>query len=911
MSRPVVYYSKDLPEIEGRNKYERPTSYLEKIEERDEYKIVQERRESLTLLVNELRKSVDKWREDGYPKASKTTLRLFNYWFDEDHLYDDGSIFKFYFCQREAIETLVYVCEILKNPDIIPLIKKFARVRQTKLEDASGVLFQTAMDGSRQIRRFFDEKNKDGIQDLPPENLRRYAIKMATGTGKTLVMAMTIVWAYFNKIYERNSVLSTNFLIIAPNVIVYQRLEKDFSGGKIFRDYHLIPPEWNFNLKITLRDQIIGISGNNNLVVTNIQQMYETRVNTWKPRNAVDVLLGELNPRGDERSIFNSVSKLSNLIVMNDEAHHVHDEGLVWNQTLISLNNNLPGGLSLWLDFTATPKDQKGTFYPWIISDYPLAQAVEDRIVKAPIIVHQLDMMDPGDVTGENIIQKYGDWIINAFRRWKEHYAFYGKLGKRPVLFIMCTKSSFADRIGKWLIAEKKFNLAEEEVLIIHTDSSGDLTKGDLENARKASRDIDLPSNKIKVIVSVMMLREGWDVRNVTVVLGLRPFSAKANILPEQAVGRGLRLMSGISPDSTQTLEVIGTEAFEDFVRELEKEGVGVETYRNVPNPPIWIEPILERKSFDISLPLTKPMFFHSYKRFEKIKISDMAGIREISRISESHKNVLRMEFATTRTTVGSVEFKQDELPVTSEIITSIAQKAAKESRLTGQFSRIYPIVKQYLQERCFGKAVNLEDNDVKRFLTRTDVQDMISIYLSKKFGEILIEKRKLEFEQEHFKLSHTQPFSWRRNHTSASKTIFNFVSTFNGYESKFAEFLDQRCEDVLRFSSLAEQFTRFRVNYLSSNGSLKFYYPDFVVVQKKGESEINWIIETKGRIYENVEYKDSAIRMWCDELSKLMEKGKWNYIRINQSEVPEKLFEEFRSFEALLDHVDTISKRA
>src|SRR5207248_268387 len=104
----------------------------------------------------------------------------------------------------------------------------------------------------------------------------------------------------------------------------------------------------------------------------------------------------------------------------------------------------------------------------------------------------------------------------------------------------------------------KEFGFKESEVRVIHTDSSGEITKASLDEARELVRDIDKPDNQIKAIVSVMMLREGWDVKNVTVVLGLRPFTAKAEILPEQVIGRGLRLMPHIGPD-TQTLEVLGT----------------------------------------------------------------------------------------------------------------------------------------------------------------------------------------------------------------------------------------------------------------------------------------------------------------------------------------------------------------
>ena len=182
-------------------------------------------------------------------------------------------------------------------------------------------------------------------------------------------------------------------------------------------------------------------------------------------------------------------------------------------------------------------------------------------------------------------------------QRWREHWSVYRKLGTKPVLFIMVEKNIYADAIGQYLWKTKEFGFKESEVLVIHTDTAGEITKTDLEKAREAARDIDKADNRIKAIVSVMMLREGWDVRNVTVVLGLRPFTAKAKILPEQVIGRGLRRMMQVSPDRTQTLEVLGTQKLLDELREqLEAEGVGVGTATTDPPKAVIIEPILERR---------------------------------------------------------------------------------------------------------------------------------------------------------------------------------------------------------------------------------------------------------------------------------------------------------------------------
>ena len=303
---------------------------------------------------------------------------------------------------------------------------------------------------------------------------------------------------------------------------------------------------------------------------------YESREQEWTPQNAIEALLGR-KPAKDlaasQRSMLERIKELKDLVALNDEAHHVHDDTLAWNQSLLSIHRALPKGLSLWLDFSATPKDQNGMYFPWTVCDYPLAQAVEDRIVKAPIIVTKEDdprqpARDPDHITRDNVAEKYGYWIRAAVQRWKEHDQTYRKLGTRPVLFIMAERNTYADTIGQYLWKSKEFGFKESEVLVIHTDTVGEITKRDLEKARQVARDIDQSGSPIKAIVSVMMLREGWDVRAVSVVLGLRPFTARAEILPEQVIGRGLRLMTAIGPDRTQTLEVLGTRNLLNVLRE-------------------------------------------------------------------------------------------------------------------------------------------------------------------------------------------------------------------------------------------------------------------------------------------------------------------------------------------------------
>jgi len=899
MAKAVIAYDKELPEIPDRRPWERPTSYLVKDDAvptgwREEKS---GRRPSQLLLVSKIRAAVDAWRDKGYPGASDVARRLFEYWFEEDHeVLGFPAPFRYYFCQREAIETLIWLVEIYRKRDAKDLIRSHAEVFKKDLF-SDNIVFQTTMDGRRQIRRYVPELDGEGVQDLPPEDLRRFAFKMATGSGKTWVMAMATVWSYFHKKRVPKSELSTNILIVAPNVIVYQRLEKDFASNRIFHELPLVPPEWGkLNFKVILRGEAADPDASGNLFLTNIHQLYESRDKEWTPANAVDALLGR-KPAKDlaagQRSMLERIKSLKDLVVMNDEAHHVHDVDLAWSQSLLAIHQALPKGLGLWLDFSATPKDQNGMYFPWTVCDYPLAQAVEDRIVKAPLIVTKEDdpkhpKEDPEHITKENVAEKYGYWLRAAVQRWKDHWSVYKKLATKPVLFIMAEKSVYADALGEYLWKTKEFGFKEAEVLVIHTDSEGEITKGDLEKAREVARDID--TNKIKAIVSVMMLREGWDVRNVTVVLGLRPFTAKAEILPEQVIGRGLRLMPlEIGPDRTQTLEVLGTRNLLNVLRtQLEAEGVGVKTTKTDPPRPIIIEPVQEKSAYDIAIPITKPRLVHDIRKISELRVEKLEPIFEQEDLEEVYRVKLKMEFATTETEVHQEDIAAGEPPSPQTLLGSITNKVIDRAKLPNRFAELYPLVRGYVALRCFGSEVDLESERLRSHLTRIEIQEGIAKYLARKIGELTIDRRSIEFDRSDYKLSETKPFSWRRNlpPITAKKTIFNYVATYNDFERSFAEFLD-KASDVKRFAALGtteqgESGTQFRVDYLKPSGAIGFYHPDWVVAQKTAAGEVNWIVETKGRVWEDTKNKDQAIDLWCRQISEKTGE-QWQYLRVNQ----------------------------
>ena len=903
MADAVVTYDRDLPEIPGRRSWGRPGSYLVKDDAaptgwRED---TTGRRPTELLLTPKIRAAVDAWRAAGYvgaprspgacsPTGSTKIMR------------SPGSTCRSGTTSANGKRSRPWRgwWRFVDQRDAKALVEAYGTIYDKDLF-AKNISFQTTMDGRRQLRRYVPELDADGIQDLPPENLRRFCFKLATGSGKTWVMAMAVVWSHFHKRCVPGSELSTNFLIVAPNMVVYQRLEEDFANNRIFHELPLIPPEWKsgFAQKVILRGEATEPDPSGNLFLTNIHHLYPSRDQEWTPANAVDALLGR-RPAQDraaagQPSMRERVRSLPDLVVLNDEAHHVHDDDLTWNQSLLDIHETLPNGIAAWLDFSATPKDQNGMYFPWTVVDYPLAQAVEDRIVKAPIIVtNQADReqpeADPERVTRANVAEKYGYWVRAAVQRWREHRKAYRRLGIKPVLFIMAEKNAYADALGEHLWRTAEFGFRKSEVLVIHTDSKGEITKKDLDAARQAARDIDRAGSRIKAIVSVMMLREGWDVRGVTVVLGLRPFTSKAKILPEQVIGRGLRLMPQVSPDRTQTLEVLGTRNLLAVLREqLEAEGVGIVSPTKPPVLPVVIEPVQERIEYDIAVPLTKPSLTHDVRKLSDLDVSSLGAIFDQDELEERFRIPLKLEFVTTETEVHQAVVAAPS-PPTRESLARITNKVIERARLPNRFADLYPVVREYVTSRCFGMRVDTDDEAFRSHLARPELQDGIAGYLARVIGALTVEYRVLEFDKADFRLSQTKPFSWRRDLPPlvAHKTVFNYVATYNSFERSFAEFLD-RAADVARFAALGtteqgNSASAFRVDYLKPNGAIGFYYPDWVAVQQSAAGEVNWIIETKGRVWEGTEQKDAAMQEWCRRVER--QSGiRWQYRRINQSE--------------------------
>lgn len=815
--------------------------------------------------VPKIREEVTAWAAAGYEGATKTTKTLLNYWFHTDHRLPNGSKFKYHYFQKEAIETLVYIYEVARKRSHKELVESYARIPDLRLLQ----------------------------YDLFP----RYALKMATGTGKTKVISLAVAWQYFNSILEDATAYAATNLLIAPNVIVFERLKTDFANGWIFKTDPVIPPSlriyWDFDCY--LRGEGERASSQGALYLTNIQQLYERNDNP--NGNEVPImsrLLGNKPPAQPVavQPFEERIQKRGGpVFVVNDEAHHTHDETSEWNNSIRRLHENLqaksqPGLIQL--DMSATPRFNSGALFTWTIFDYPLKQAILDNVVKRPLKGVARGMAEtPSDIASV----RYQTYLAAGVNRWKEYRDKLAPLAKKPVLFVMMTSTKEADDIADYLRTKYPAEFAGDKLHVIHTNLKGDIAKGDEEDARDIARRIDEPGNPVNCIVSVLMLREGWDVQSVTVVIGLRPYTSKADILPEQTIGRGLRLMFRNTyegdPTYREQLDVIGNKAFLEFVEQLEKdEDIEFGTV-DLDAEPVNIESIFpdpEKISKDISIPAISPILARKKNLAEEIAGIDVSRIqvpilpkKQGDQAAQSFKyegyDILTLEKLVER------DYTIPEVQTSQEVISYYAKRIAADLKLPSQFAALVPKIREFLADHAFGEQVNLDEPAMVKAISHPVAQHVTVKAFVALLREVVVEELYPTLEEAGRRISECPPFPWSRETLLASKTVFNLAAPENQFELAFAKFL-QNADDVDRFAKLPEQFG-FTIPYTDSVANLRYYEPDFVAVTRDG---IHHLIETKGREDVDVSFKDRAAALWCENATRLTGVP-WQYLKVPQRE--------------------------
>ncbi|NTV47472.1 MAG: DEAD/DEAH box helicase family protein, partial [Chlorobiales bacterium] len=676
-------------------------------------------------------------------------------------------------------------------------------------------------------------------------------------------------------------------------VIVFDRLRTDFESGRVFRTDPLIPRhfQWWWEMEYYMRGDTERTNSVGALYLTNIQQFYERASSAKNEETGImtDMLGAQPPATKTELSDFDDriLKREGLLMVLNDEAHHTHDEESEWNKFIRRVHIGRP--IAMQLDVSATPRYSKGSLFAWTIFDYPLKQAIVDGIVKRPVKGIAQIQETPSDIASV----RYQGFLTAGVERWKEYRDQLAPINKKPILFMMMNSTDEADDVADWLRTKYPETFAGNKTLIIHTDKSGEVSKKDLDLARKAAHDVDDDKSPVNAIVSVLMLREGWDVQNVTVVVGLRPYTAKANILPEQTIGRGLRLMfRNTGASYTERVDIIGNRAFMEFVEDLEKlEDLKFDTFQIGKDKLkiITIQPEEAKLAYDIGIPDISPLLVRKKSLAEEIAGIDVMAFK-INKLPLKGKDVEDLKTfmyegrdILTDDKLLEREYKIPVAQTAEEVIGYYAKRISQNIKLPSQFSVLAPKVREFFERKAFGKPVDLTDANVIKAMSSNVASFVVVKEFEKALREMVIEEKEPELISASRTLSMTTPFPTSKKVLDAKKTVFNFVPCDNEFELSFARFLE-KADDVKAFSKLPEQFG-FCIQYTDTLANIRNYFPDFIATSEDG----NWIIETKGREDVDVRLKDNAAMNWCSTATELTGKS-WQYLK-----VPQKEFEQLR----------------
>jgi type III restriction enzyme len=820
-------------------------------------------------LVPTLRKRVKEWRESGYVGATQTSKSLLNWWFNTPKLWPqpDGTLgdFQYYFAQREALETIVYLYDVVGAKDKHDLMRF----------DATGVVSGSMFD----------------------ESWRRFVIKMATGSGKTKVLSLALAWSFFHKTYEADSELSRNFLVIAPNIIVLDRIRKDFDGLRIFlKDDPVLPEngmdgrDWrdDFQLTLHIQDEVRVTQKTGNIFLTNIHRVYpgDDVPASADDDDMMDYFLGK-RPTGattDQKvDLGMIVREIDELMVLNDEAHHIHDPRMAWFKSIEDIHNRLlqkGAALSMQLDVTATPRSNSGAIFAQTVSDYPLVEAIAQNVVKHPVLPDGPSRAKLVERQSAKYTEKYADYLDLGVIEWRKAKDEHDKMNKKAILFVMTDDTKNCDDVADYLRGHYP-ELAGDATLVIHTNKSGEISestsgknKDELDKLREQANSIDSLESPARAIVSVMMLKEGWDVRNVTTIVGLRAYSAKSNILPEQTLGRGLRKMypGGVE----EYVSVVGTDAFMEFVESIKNEGVEFERKPmgegTGPKTPLMIEVDTENErknldALDIALPRLTPRVYREYKNLSDLDESAMGHEKVLyQEFTEEEQREIVFKDVTTGAVTHTTILDTAGVADYRSVLGYFAHTIMKDLRLVSGYDVLYGKVKSFVRSELYGREVELEAPNTMRNLSELASTRTILESFKKAINALTVREKGDAEIRDHIKLRETRPFVVKeQGYVVSKKSVFNRTIGDSRLELEFASFLED-CADV---ESYAKNYLAvgFKLDYVKADGDISNYYPDFVVKLTGGEI---WLVETKGREDLNDPGKWERLQQWCSDASRL-----------------------------------------
>jgi type III restriction enzyme len=864
-------------------------------------------------LIDLIQVKVDEWVAAKYAGATELSRYLLNHWFGGPHLLADEKTF---FCwhphQRRAVETVIYLYEV----------ERLLRTEQFGMLVGHEMLAQRA------------PWAKVGLQ-------------MATGSGKTKVMSLLITWAHLHWHYDDGNdalCFGNTQLLIAPNLIVLERLLADFEGGRIFDTDPLLPPDMS-NLKPT----VITPSSvpaecqpsDGYLVVTNIHKLYPgDSVASLLPGDEGDDPVFDLfNP--DAPASPNSLdlgqpripdflgSAQSPLFVLNDEAHHVHDEpvhygratsalrdedlkeGVAWGRVLGGLAAN--PGISLQSDLSATLfEEATRQWFRHTVYDYPLQRAIRDGIVKRPYLARvELQFKDGHDEpipliddAAINAFDKYTQLIQAGIAEWKKEQGKLDEFGadRKALLFIVCSNKTEAAQIAARLEEFPDKDTGEclfaGKVIEIHIGRKEATNEKEWAKVRENINRVDSNDTPFTAVVAVMMLKEGWDVRNVRVIVPLRPCDSRQ--LTEQLLGRGLRRMyppywtpEGERKDAgmPEGLYVIRHPSFERIIKNI-RDIVEDEPIDPTQRPdPLRIliklvEPQDERDKRDVPIAQIVGAFETDDDWIERIGRGQMPPLTHRFDYVQGPKEIegiIKHEGTGTASTDVDdplrYDVQQTGYASIDAVISTYSEAIRNELRMSATYTpAIKGIVKAFLERCTFdlrGIPLSLEaaadvDEETRQIviynIQRGPIKQQVIQSVAKIIGlarsgkerpDVTVTTKHASIDLVPFEASPSQ-----HRIADPKKCVHTLCCFDSPDELKIATMLEE-ADDVAAWLWNDQTGVGFRIQY-SFEGRMPYYYPDFLVRLTDGGL---YIVETKGSVRNRDTAKALRARRYADIL--------------------------------------------
>ena len=896
---------------------------------------------------------VERWAKNGYASQNgknitPVTRELLEYWFNTE--IHEGA--RFHLSQRRAIETVVYCYEVLGAP-------------------TPGDLFNL-FDG--------EEIRGKGIEkELEKMKFPRFAIKMATGTGKTWVINALIVWQYFNKLKHDDGRFSPYFLLVAPGNIVFERLLDSFIGkvregkrDKLTSDLEndlFMPESWRseFDLRVYTKDDITGHTQPTRepyIMITNWHQLIDV---TARGRTISEDLGIEFREDSDSfrvQNFYDFLTANNSLVVINDEAHHLHNasdkEMKRWQESVERLYSNIQdkqGRPFIQYDFTATPYAIIGKKKEWmkhVIYDYGLVEAMNDMLVKQIFIEKSSYLTEKIENLSENekfSVTAHKDEAqkilsLSDVQRHMLHVGYeklqqleddFRKLDihKKPIMFIVAGDNAEAEEISEYM---KQLVLDDEgtQVLTIHSDKKDSLSEDEYKSLKEKIFASDAYESKVRVIVSVMMLKEGFDVRNVCVLVVLRP--SDSDLLTEQIIGRGIRLMFTEDEywepklqnmellrkneplvNSYDFLFIVEHPKYNQIYTDLKNAGAllssGDSRSIQLDSKRILVS-IDENRiaEFDLNWPASYRDTVQEEVDFSYFDVSELQPC-PVPFDPLEPKTIIITDFHPQTKFMQDWNMEEKDFSYTGflrNVTLEIIGGSRNMSWLTRYFSEIAAITDEYLSEVLFGRKIDfsVQDNVVKlrnfqllEFIV-TNLRKGITRFISNKkaVSSTVVEWVTLSAYRE-LKVSFERSLKTR-------KCIYPYLDfgPKGGFEKRFTESVLEKDSGVSAYVKLDQYVHRFSIAYLDSKGFIGRYYPDFLVKTK----DAMFIFETKSEkdAYNDIDVKSKMIaaQQFCRTVSHANNHPKdqprtWRYVLL-----PENIANELEghSFKSVVERAES-----